>query len=580
MYSSTNYTTYNILAHRYLILAISVCLSLCANAQKTISERLNEVLISQDFETGKRLYAMITDDDIKQMPDSVLFDYHYLGGYLFSSGQESTDINKSNTHLLAAKQLCEKSLGTYSLGYMEIMYGLGYNYIELNEYESALAFFQEGIVKSMAVRSVFPKQFSNLIMGETECYEALGWFNEIPKCFMDAWSFWDKDETPFVTYTYFPLWSLRQYYYRYSLYDNALSISDRIIEFITNKVGANHLEMAHELYMRGNVLVAMNRLPDAITTYQHGIDILKSNNNESNELYGMLCGNLLSCYVSIGKTDFEKTLKEIKSFAARTNNPSTYHDALYAVADILTNQGKFTEALTFNQRLSEQDLSHAEQQSVVQQQMNILYCSDLMAELPQLESQRTTLETGGEAWFETMKKLSDAYYLKHESDSNLAILTDMYNACTAYPSIGNNYLLWVLNSLYNLYLKQGQYNNALKCSFEKYTFLASLPDVPEMYRYNALNDIVVAKLKSNQLDGIDDDMSKLETYYANQFGTTSREYSFYLHNRGRAYQLQNRLDEAKATLLKAINIQNKVDGNPLEKTFTYYNEVVQELGEI
>ena len=49
---------------------------------------------------------------------------------------------------------------------------------------------------------------------------------------------------------------------------------------------------------------------------------------------------------------------------------------------------------------------------------------------------------------------------------------------------------------------------------------------------------------------------------------------------GRAYQLQNKLDEAKETLLRSITLQNKLEGKPSERTFKYYMEVEQQMGEL
>lgn len=43
-------------------------------AQNTISERLDLVLRTQDRESGIKLYNEITEADLAQLPDSVLFD--------------------------------------------------------------------------------------------------------------------------------------------------------------------------------------------------------------------------------------------------------------------------------------------------------------------------------------------------------------------------------------------------------------------------------------------------------------------------------------------------------------------------
>ena len=87
-------------------------------------------------------------------------------------------------------------------------------------------------------------------------------------------------------------------------------------------------------------------------------------------------------------------------------------------------------------------------------------------------------------------------------------------------------------------------------------------------------------MRSNTLDGIDSDLEKIGNFYRVQYGEMSSEYATYLHNRGRAYQLQNKLDKAKETLLQSITLQNQLEGKPSERTFKYYMEVEQRMGEL
>ena len=134
--------------YRLAVLLPSVFCTFSGMGQ-TLPEQLSHVLEVQDMEMGIKLYNEITEADLSQLPDSSLFDYHYLGGYLNS---EIPNHEKAVSHLLEAKKICDKVLGTHSIGYMEIMRGLGDEYIELGQYDEALAVYQEGIVKSMYVR--------------------------------------------------------------------------------------------------------------------------------------------------------------------------------------------------------------------------------------------------------------------------------------------------------------------------------------------------------------------------------------------------------------------------------------------
>ena len=563
---------------RVAVLLPSVFCAFSVVAQVSITERLNYVLETQNMDMGLKLYQKITDAEIKQLPDSSLFDYHYLGGYLNS---EIPNHEKAIYHLTEAKRLCETSLGTHSGVYMEIMRGLGDEYIDLGKYEDALAIFQEGITKSMYMRNVSSHDFGNLIMGVQDCYELLGWFNEIPNHLSDAWSFWYKDETPLVTYTYFPLWRLEQFYKRYGMYDNAISVSRHIEDFIKSKGGNTHPELAETLWWKGNILVEMNRTAEGIKAYQDGLAILRDNNMNHSERYESLAGNLLMALISAERYEESATLlKEIQQYSVNAQKPDTYKNALFSAANRAANMGNYVKAIEYNTMLFSLHLSKEESDVIENQKSTISYNQEVVESLPVLENAFSSLKIGQDDWFETGHKLSSAYYIVKDINKNGVVLTAMYKAIDLNKSIGSDYYLWVISNLYGLSLDKEEYLDALRYAMEKINYLNTLNDVPDNYRYNALNELVVAKMKSNTLDGIDSDLENIEQFYRNQYGEISSEYATYLHNRGRAFQLQNKLDEAKETLLQSITLQNKLEGKPLERTVKYYMEVEQQLGEL
>lgn len=562
---------------RVAVLLPSVFCAFMAVAQTSLPDRLTHVLETQDMEMGIKLYNEITEADLVQLPDSVLFDYHYLGGYINS---EAPNHEKAIAHLLEAKRLCDTSLGTHSVVYMEIMRGLGDEYVELGQYEEALAIYQEGITKSMYMREAASHDFGNLIMGVQDCYELLGWFNEIPNHLSDAWSFWYKDEFPLVTYTYFPLWRLEQFYKRYGMYENALSVSRQIENFIKSKGGENHPELAEALYMKGNIFVEMNRPDDGIIAFQKALEILSVNGLDNSELFEMISGNLFMALISSERfEESEDVLSRIKNFSI-SNNTSTYKNAIFSAANRVADMRNYAKSLTYNSILLNSNITDEERDIIENQRRTILYNQEVVESLPVLENAFASLQSDQDDWFETGHKLSSAYYLVKNYEKNRSILTEMYQKVDLNKSIGTDYYLWVLNNLYGLSLDTEEFNAALGFATEKLEYLSQLSDVPDIYRYNALNDLVVAKMKSNTLDGIDSDLEKIESFYRVQYGEMSNEYATYLHNRGRAYQLQDKLDEARESLLRSITLQNKLEGKPLEKTVKYFMEVEQQLGEL
>ncbi|NPD82388.1 tetratricopeptide repeat protein [Prevotella sp. PINT] len=313
---------------------------------------------TQDFEESVKVYQSITPLDIEQMEDSVLFDYYYLGGYI---NRELKNHSKTIEYLSEARKLCETKLGTHTIQYMDSMKGLADVYLEIGDNEKALETFQEAIVKSMAACNYGGQTFGNLIMGIVECYEKFGWFDEIPNHLMDAWSFWTKDEAPLVTYNYYPLWYLEQYYQRYGMYDKAIAVSDKIVDFIISKGGENHPELCHAFYMRGNILRNTDK-KEAIATYERAITIANANGNSDSDILGMIYGNLITALADEKEIHRCKNiLAAIKEYSTSKNNGRFYADAAYTCALHLGQANCYEDALTFIELIPTDGFSADEQ---------------------------------------------------------------------------------------------------------------------------------------------------------------------------------------------------------------------------
>lgn len=526
---------------------------------------------------GIKLYNEITKADLEQLPDSVLFDYHYLGGYINS---EIPNHNKAIAHLLEAKRLCDTSLGTHSGVYMEIMRGLGDEYVEVGQYEEALAIYQEGIVKSTYMRVAASHDFGNLIMGVQECYERMGWYNEVPAHLMDAWSFWNKEEKPVVTYTYYPLWCLHQFYRRYEMYDNAIRVSDEIVKFITEKEGPNYPILAEELYFRGNTLSDMGRTDDAIETYRKALLILESNKLEYNEeySYNSILGNLLIALIKAEQwDDSDIVLNKIKNYGTVMSNDDIYTSALTAIAFVLYNNGYYDRALKFNTELLGYPLSPERKQTADRQQEEILYSQEVLNAIPELVNLMNNNTVASDEWFEAAFKLTSAYFRKKETEKYMVLLDSMYQAIPSNSSARDEYLVAILGTLFNVSLDNAHYDLALKYANEKWEYVSTLQDVPERYKFDCINNIVVAKLKSNKLDGIYYDLDRAIELCRAVFGEESEAYAIQLHNRGRAFQLDGKYDEAKQNYLDAIALHTKVKGSPMAKTVQYLMETNNQI---
>lgn len=564
---------------RVTVLLSSVFCAFTMFAQLSLSEKLSEVLTTKDMDKGFLLYNQITDSEIKQLSDSVLFDYHYLGAFFNSDNYtETPNHDKALYHLKEAKRLCDTSLGTYFVGYMEVMNGLGDEYLEQGNFEEALAIYEEGLIKSMAIRESHPQFFAYLIMGIQECYENLGLFSEVPNHLMDAWGFWDKDIEPLQSYSYFPLWSLEQFYYKYEYFEDALKINDEILKFINEKGGNNNPEMAEALYFRGNLLTNMNKYEEAIATYRQALSILDSDRLAYEETYGHILGNLLMA--SIPNEDFNTIsdiLSSIKSYGHRIDDKNQYADALFSASKEYSNHGNYDLALALNSELLGLELEENIRAFILDQREQFEYSKRVVESLNDLEITYSGLQPGSNDWFETAFELSSAYFRKKDTKKNRSILQSIYDAVVTNESAKEEFYLAVVDGLFNIYFELEDYANALKYSKEKWLYVSEIPEIPEKYKYTTLNGVIVACLRANNLRDIDDYMEQAEPLCLKLFTYDSEEYSIFLHNRGRAYQLQGNLNEAKRNYLlsNTLHIKNVGKANP--RTVQYLAEVEEQL---
>lgn len=139
--------------HRYMFILILVFYACGLYAQKSIAQRLNDVLVSKDVKACEKLFPQITQADIAQMADSTLFEYYYLAAwYVMENGQPEESYN----YLVKAKDLCETKLGIQNniFAYFEIIKAIGENREEIDKDDDALLWYEEGLVKALPYLNV------------------------------------------------------------------------------------------------------------------------------------------------------------------------------------------------------------------------------------------------------------------------------------------------------------------------------------------------------------------------------------------------------------------------------------------
>lgn len=560
---------------RTTFLLLSVICNFTVFAKLSLTERLSIAVEKGDEELMQVLYSEITESDLNQLPDVSLLDYQYIAGIVNTL---KNNPREAINHFLKAKEICDGRLGVHNIYYMEIMRNLGEQYCDMGDYTKALTFYDEGIIKSMHTNCLDTHFFANLIMGAAECYEYLGQFKEIEQLLSEAWSFWNTNNDEFPAYNYFPLWSLEQFYWRYELYDEAIKVSDEILKFISEKGNLSTPSVCDELFFRGRILDDMGKTLESVETYQNALNILDKNKLHTKELYGKILGNLLIAIVKTDKRkDYISILDKIKDYGEISKDVNIYKNALYSISKSLNEIGEYNDALLMNEKLFQQNLTAEERNIIEQQRKDVIFNKEITESKRELEHLFKSLPEGDAEWFEVSHKLSSAYRLNKEYSKNLEVLISMYQSIKNGSTQGNDYFLWVLNSLVGNYLDIEDYDNALKFAIEKKQFLESIQDVPETIFYAAINSLIVVKLRANNFCGIDSDLEECRLICTKLYGENSSNYGIFLHNKARAYQLQGKFNDAKKTYLNAIKIQRDLDGKPMARTVQFLMDVENQI---
>lgn len=268
---------------RYALLVVSAVWALSTSAQNSVQTILDEIFEwgQEKPEQGLRAIQAIDTTHIQEWSDTTQFDYRYMAGYLYG---ENGDQETALTHLLEAKRLCETSLGVHTYQYLEVMWGISEIYADQEQFDEAVKYTQEAIIKgtSLAGQSdIFPKLLIQLIDLSTR----RGWLSEVPTHCMDAWSLWpDKDETPFTPYNYYPLFKLRSFYIDQREYEKSLAANERIAEFVISRVGKDHPRAAEVVIWRGHINAHKKDYPSALKAYNEGIALLSATSTLDEDL--------------------------------------------------------------------------------------------------------------------------------------------------------------------------------------------------------------------------------------------------------------------------------------------------------
>lgn len=524
--------------HRYVTLSISMFYALNLFAQRDIPQRINDVVISKDTKVAQKLIQQITEDDIAQMADSTLFWYNYMVGW---NAFENNQHNKAIDYLVKAKELCETKLGieNHVNVYFEILKFLGEKCEYLGKYDEALLWYEEGIIKGLpyinTVDEPLKSYFKRIRDNAAEIFEEKG-----HKDMADYWR------------TYKSTDYIGSFDYADDLLDQALS-----------------------LHLDGNSGQAINLLDNVK-------EIFQKSDAEGKGMMSLLYRVYLQCYISIGDTaQIDKLLKtKWQEMYIGDEKTLFVYDMETVINSFIIKHHDIKIAEKYYQYVvKECDKSNSDEVATVAKLGKALqFYKSAYSQIDSLQQIRLSLPTKDYQWGIVSLQLSNILISITREKEAYDICEEIYAMSSKLYEDPHNLHWFVLMNLADYGISQERYHIAERFLKEQQSWLDA-----RNYAENAESrgwvyyKLGITYMNSSQYENSGRAYSQAEEILLPIYKKESSEYATILHNRGRLAQLQGQLDEAKALLTEAQRIQISIDGEPMDRTVQYLNEVEQTL---
>ena len=525
-------TIINFLFKKLSVILISLCYISSTYAQTNMSQRISDAITSQNPDECKILMKQITDSEIKNMPDSTLFEYYYLAGFV---AMETDEIEEQINYLTKAKDICETKLGINNnvFLYFEIIKALGEACEELGKDDEAILWYEEGIVKGLPYLQVNDETIQS-------------YFYDIFKNLADIYE--EKGHNDIAEY-------LRR----------SKILGDYISSF----------DYAYELLMKAIQLNNEDQCNEAINLLDEAKEIFKKHDDEGREMIQLLYREYLRCYARIGDTKKIDALLKAKRKTMFYDGTESFliTDMQEVISIFILNHYDVKTAEYYYQWLLK-EVDSKELERVKTFGKSIDYFKNVYFQIDSLESVKAAVPLHSYEWgIISLQQANLLYDIRREDDAN-KICEQVYEMSATLNKDPENMHWIVLMNLSDYHLNNNNWDNAERYLNEQLAWLDShnIPsDAGE--RGWVYNGLCAAYMYRQNYVVANEMIIKTEQILLPIYGLQSEAYATILHNKGRLLQLEGKLDEAKQILEEAIKIQIEVNGKALDRTVQYLDEV-------
>lgn len=573
---------------RYILAFFILTIFVSAKAD-SVKNQLQEAyrLYYQEDETNARsILNNIPENLISIQNDTLQFQYYYLKAGLMDIPSEYGDaynsaMAKQRRYIETAIDLMESRLNVHNSQYLELMYQMADFYKLFDgDIDKAIIAYEKALVIGMYPKALGDEAtnywYGNIFWQLASLYELKGYEKQLISLYKNVENVLppDGDIPQYMGYIL-----LASYYDKHERYIDAMEANTHILSMVEAKEGKQSINYVQTLKSIGSNQSKAGLYIQAIETFLTAIAVAENNTScseEIPEIYAELC----IAYLSEKNRAKEAEIYQLvyKDSQERQDN-STYLNLTYSCAQKHLELNEYRLAQEYNNNLLTLEkvinkkvlalalLQRSKIESGMNSEENGLFFAKWAADIVSSDDCVIAIDDKLDIYLH----LCNAYNAKGMYDDCLTILDKIVDLFSEGLCNDDDMFNYIVGYIANCHIAQKDYESA------RNIYNTYLTEILEPTDYSRIADThnklgVVELLDSNPVQA-HTYLDLSWAFFKTTVGENTTEHIYYLHNKGRAYMLQGKTKEAIKYLAQSKAIQLSLNGEVMERTQQYLNEL-------
>lgn len=569
-----------------VLLIITVCAFAKADSVKNQLQEAYKLYYQDDETNARDILFRMPENLIGIQNDTLQFQYYYLKADLINIPSEYGDgynsaMMERRKCIERALLILESSLNVHNSQYLELMYQMADSYkLFEGDVDKAIIAYEKALVIGMYPKALGDEAtnywYGNIFWQLASLYELKGYEKQLISLYKNVENTLptDGDIPQYMGYIL-----LAAYYDKHGRYLDALEANRHILSMVEAKEGTQGVNYVQTLKSIGSNQSKARLYEQAINTFLRAISIAEENTSCSDELLGIYA-ELCLTYLSNKNREKEGEIYQLVVGESKKKNDNkiylnlTYSCAQqhlefqeYRIAQQYNNNILSLEKVIEKRVLAKALLQRSKIEIGLGSDENGLFFAKWAADI--VSSDDSTIS--GDDKLDIYLHLCNRYNAEGAYDDCLTTLDKIVDLFSDGMCNDDDVFNYIVGYMANCHLSKKDYESASNIYNTYLTEILEPTDYPRIA--DTQNKLAVVELFDCNPAQAHKYLDLSWNYFKTTIGENTTEQIFYLHNKGRAYMLQGKKKAAIKHLSQSKEIQLKLNGEVMERTQQYLNEL-------